>query len=903
MTNKLNIDGTQWDQFSIAQLTLTAGAESADYGLNFDTNLALDGTTTLVRIRDAAGAGLQLGAAASGSGSCAIEINDTTNVVTIRGSSGVTMSMGSHSYAINSNGALAIDSSAGTSGQVLTSAGSSGVPTWQTPTGTPGGSNTQLQYNNSGAFGGISSATYNSGTSTLSITTSVLATTTVNTRLNMNGVLYDGSASAGTSGQYLKSNGSGSPPTWANGTSAAGGSDTQVQYNSSGSLAGNSKLTYIDGMPGLYLGAAGGAFTLWGNSGDATHDGVDVNLFGGSIAGATANAGGNVTLVAGSATGTGGTGADVIIRGGNGAVADGSIYLDVPVGGSTPGKLIIRQFSGGTEMARVNSTGAWSYGSSGTNFGTSGYILKSQGSATNPTWVDPATIVGAPAGSNMEIQYNNAGAMGANTGYKIDTANNHLVIGTDSSTTFRIVRETVSSGTAGILTIRGAAHSGTGAGGLVTLAGGTPTDGAGGAVSISGANGVGTDKAGGAVTLAGGTSTGTGTGGSLIITSGAGSGTAGCSSGACTIGSAGATNGTSGNTFLQSGGGSTIGSVNLRTGGVAGTVRLSISGTGALTSSLSTMGWTTSGAATHTYGGNSTIGVTGTFGVTSSGAMSLTATSSTLNLTSSALNINAAAATHTYTSNSSIGVTGTFGITSSGNLTLNTSGTLTSNVGKFFLFDAGGTHDWLKFDPTVGTASTTNPNVELHYRQLLHKFGTDTVGAYDVDETQSQPNLTINYFPPQPTGGPTTGTYQSVGLNVNSTDQATMASGSDKSNLQFYMHSGRQYSSPTAFSLGAGFKLYYTDASGTPALSPEPIILNIHGGAATLNIHDDHLHAVNMPIVFPDYTVTALNALTMPTYARAFANDALAPTFGATVVGGGSAKTPVWYDGANWIVG
>lgn len=37
--------------------------------------------------------------------------------------------------------------------------------------------------------------------------------------------------------------------------------------------------------------------------------------------------------------------------------------------------------------------------------------------------------------------------------------------------------------------------------------------------------------------------------------------------------------------------------------------------------------------------------------------------------------------------------------------------------------------------------------------------------------------------------------------------------------------------------------------------------------------------------------------------ARAFVSDALTPAFGATVVGGGAVKVPVYSDGTNWKVG
>jgi hypothetical protein len=37
--------------------------------------------------------------------------------------------------------------------------------------------------------------------------------------------------------------------------------------------------------------------------------------------------------------------------------------------------------------------------------------------------------------------------------------------------------------------------------------------------------------------------------------------------------------------------------------------------------------------------------------------------------------------------------------------------------------------------------------------------------------------------------------------------------------------------------------------------------------------------------------------------ARLFVSDATGPTFGATVVGGGAVKVPVYSDGTNWKVG
>lgn len=62
-----------------------------------------------------------------------------------------------------STGAFQQVSGTGTSGYVLTSNGASALPTWQAASagGTPGGSNTQIQFNNSGAFGASSNFVFN----------------------------------------------------------------------------------------------------------------------------------------------------------------------------------------------------------------------------------------------------------------------------------------------------------------------------------------------------------------------------------------------------------------------------------------------------------------------------------------------------------------------------------------------------------------------------------------------------------------------------------------------------------------------------------------------------------------------------------------------------------------------
>lgn len=70
---------------------------------------------------------------------------------------------------------------------------------------------------------------------------------------------------------------------------------------------------------------------------------------------------------------------------------------------------------------------------------------------------------------------------------------------------------------------------------------------------------------------------------------------------------------------------------------------------------------------------------------------------------------------------------------------------------------------------------------------------------------------------------------------------------------------------------------------------------------------DNTLRQLGTSAVLPpttNYTVATLpSAVTSGAGARTFVTNALTPTFGATVVGGGAVFTPVYSDGTNWKVG
>jgi len=77
---------------------------------------------------------------------------------------------GNQRLLINSNGAYSIGGGYGTAGYVLTSNGTGSAPTWTAAGGStsPGGSDTEIQFNDSGSFGGDAGLTFNKTTNILS---------------------------------------------------------------------------------------------------------------------------------------------------------------------------------------------------------------------------------------------------------------------------------------------------------------------------------------------------------------------------------------------------------------------------------------------------------------------------------------------------------------------------------------------------------------------------------------------------------------------------------------------------------------------------------------------------------------------------------------------------------------
>jgi hypothetical protein len=158
----------------------------------------------------------------------------------------VTFSSGNLSLGNVSN----VKMTGGTSGYILSTDGTGNLA-WIASTGSPGGTNQMVQFNDAGSFGGDVGFTYDSTTNILSVP-SIKSNTTANftgaTNVNL-GNVANLHISGGLNGYVLQTDGSGNLSWTAGGgggNGTPGGANTQVQFNSDGTFGGSAYLTYND---------------------------------------------------------------------------------------------------------------------------------------------------------------------------------------------------------------------------------------------------------------------------------------------------------------------------------------------------------------------------------------------------------------------------------------------------------------------------------------------------------------------------------------------------------------------------------------------------------------------------------------------------------------------------------
>ena len=201
------------------------------------------------------------------------------------------------------------------------------------PATAPAGSNTQIQYNNAGAFGAIAGFSYNTSTSTFNIapaSTNVIiepvAPTGAQTSTSISLRTKNASATNGAGGNIFVSTGSGL------GTGASGriSFTTAASSNVSGSIsfvAGNGTnsggaMTFAAGA-GTGTNSNGGGIQIQSGIGNGTGSGGGLEITGGNCVGT--GFGGGFAMFGGYASL--GVGGDFQLIAGGGGAASGSLYI------------------------------------------------------------------------------------------------------------------------------------------------------------------------------------------------------------------------------------------------------------------------------------------------------------------------------------------------------------------------------------------------------------------------------------------------------------------------------------------------------------------------------------------------------------------------------------------------
>lgn len=321
----------------------------------------------------------------------------------------------------------------------------------------PGGSNTQLQFNNNGTLGGISNVTWNGNILNLGNVASL-------------------SIGGGVNGYFLQTDGTGNL-TWAaggggGGNGSPGGANTQVQFNDAGTFGGDAGFTYNKNTNTLQVENISAGDTLndtvniVGNLSVNGNINLSTNLI--SNGNITANYFlGNGSLLTGITTDVANYVAQPIqsnitavgnlaslnldgnlVSSGNittsGNIVAGNINLSVGVAAANAS--ITNKLTVGSNLT-VNNTAVLklagnlnAIGSANISLGTisnihidggvNGYVLSTDGTG-NLSWVagGGGGGNGTPGGSNTQVQYNKSGGFGGSAYFTFNDFTNTLQVG------------------------------------------------------------------------------------------------------------------------------------------------------------------------------------------------------------------------------------------------------------------------------------------------------------------------------------------------------------------------------------------------------------------------------------------------------------------------------------------
>ena len=278
----------------------------------------------------------------------------TTGIVNLGNVSNVVISGGDNGYFLQTDG----------TGNLVWAAGGGGGGN-----GNPGGSNTQVQFNDAGTFGGVTGFTFNKSTGTLTVP--ILTANTVN-----GNVAHAVTANTVVDNQQPNI--------------------TSLGTLSSLAVSGNANVGNI--------GATYGLFTNVSGNGSALSSITGANIIGAvpTATNVTANAQPNITSVGNL------TSLSVI-----GNIRTGNL---TSIGNANVTGLIVGSSANLGGVGNVKITG-----------GTSGQYLQTDGTG-NLTWSTSTGGNGTPGGTNTQVQFNNAGAFGGVSGFAFNNTTGVLTV-------------------------------------------------------------------------------------------------------------------------------------------------------------------------------------------------------------------------------------------------------------------------------------------------------------------------------------------------------------------------------------------------------------------------------------------------------------------------------------------
>ena len=302
---------------------------------------------------------------------------------------------------------LTLPTTAGTNGYALTTDGS-GVTSWSAITTSAAGSNTQVQFNNGGAFGASANLTFSGSTLTMGVAGSVVG-----------GVSF-GNATSGTITLNPVTGALGSAvlslPAATDTLVGRATTDTLTNKTWNGVVIGlayggtNANLTASNG--GIFYSTASAGAIL---SGTATANQLLLSGASGAPAWSTVTHPATTTInqllysssnnvLAGLATANGG-----ILNANSSGVPSLTVTPTLGVQQTTQGQLILANTAAGAFPTTIQSSNsasaAWTF-TLPTTAGTNGYALTTNGSGVT-SWT---ALTAAPGGSDTQVQFNSSGS-------------------------------------------------------------------------------------------------------------------------------------------------------------------------------------------------------------------------------------------------------------------------------------------------------------------------------------------------------------------------------------------------------------------------------------------------------------------------------------------------------------